>query len=428
MPSFNCKKCGCVNLVPPENTHFTCNVCGAEQSTPAFSDSVEDSSLDNMVLAPEGKKQINTDSFFNRFDSIENETESSRYDKAASKEGIYCTALSKMGGENPKLYQEALGMLQSLKGYKDADKLAEECRQKIEQLEAEKNERTQKAAKRQKNRKLLLAIGIPVMVFAAAAILFMIFIFVPQRRYNSAMRAEKSGDIVTAYELYNDLNGYQDSKEKAASLFERYKTEKIKTAMVGDTVYFGAYEQDADTKNGAEDIEWRVIDETDDAVLLFSVYGLDCQQYHKVNEPVTWETSSIRKWLNNDFLNAAFSEEQQTNILTADVPSDDNPDHDTDPGNDTRDKVFLLSIDEAERYLKSEEECRCVPTNYAISRGVERATKKHANGRAGTWFLRTPGLDETMAAYVSSAGKIRHMGYSVASMYVATRPAIWVKK
>lgn len=412
MPSFNCKKCGSVNLVPPENTHFTCNVCGAEQSTPAHSERVEDTSLENMVLAPEEEKEV----------------DSPERNEAASKEGIYYTVLSKMGGENPELYQEALGMLQSLKGYKDADELAEECRRKIEQLEAEEEAIIQREAKHKKRRKLLLAMGIPALFLVAVAILYIIFIMVPQSRYNKALAAAQSGDTVTAYETFVDLKDYKDSIRRANALFEAYKTEKLQTAAVGDTVYFGTYEQDDKKANGKEDILWTVLEKTDDAVLLLSVYGLDCQPYHNKNEVVTWETSSIRQWLNNDFLNEAFTSEQQAKIRTADVPAHENPDFETNPGNSTKDKVFLLSTAEAEQYLRSDEQCRCIPTTYAISHGVSCGTNKHNGYNTGTWFLRTPGLDGTMAGYVSSAGKIRHVGYSVTTVFVGVRPAIWVEK
>ena len=435
MPNYYCEKCGSINLVPPEATHFTCKICHTEQLTPAHTESVEDTSLNNMVLEPEQVNKANNDSLFNRFASLENvrvydenDADNPKRDETVSKEGIYYTALSKIGGEDPELYQEALKMLQALKGYKDADDLAEECRQKIESLKAEEDNRMQAQKKRRKKRKILLAIAIPSVVLLVAAILFILFILIPQSRYNQAIAAAQSGDTVTAYEIFTDLKGYKDSLAQAKALFEDYKTEKMQTAAVGDTVYFGTYEQDDKKANGKEDILWTVLEKTDDAVLLLSVYGLDCQPYHNKNEAVTWETSSIRQWLNNDFLNEAFTSEQQARIRTADVPAHTNPDFETSPGNNTKDKVFLLSTEEAEQYLRTDEQCRCIPTTYAISHGVSCGTKKYAGHNTCTWFLRTPGLDATMAGYVSSAGKIRHVGYSVTTIFVGVRPAIWVEK
>ena len=435
MPNFYCEKCGSVNLVPPEASQFTCKMCGAEQPVPAHSESVEDTSLNEMVLKPEEEKEVDTSSLFNRFASFENvrvyrenEADAPARDEATVKEGIYYTALSKMGGEDLHLYQEALEMLLSLKGYKDADVLAGECRQKIAQLEAAEAEKTHAEQTRKKKRKVLLAITIPAVVILIAAVLLTIFVFVPQSRYNKALAAAKNGDTVTAYEIFTDLKGYKDSSEQADALFENYKQSKLKAAAVGDTLFFGAYEQDGKTANGKEDILWTVLDKTDDAVLLLSVKALDSRPYHNKNEAVTWETSSLRQWLNNDFLNAAFSPEQQKKMLLSDVPAHANPDFETKPGNDTKDKVFLLSAEEAELYLRTEEQRRCAPTVYAILQGVERGKKNYPEGRTGTWFLRTPGLDATMAGYVSTAGKIRHVGYAVTSLFVGTRPAIWIKK
>ena len=435
MPNFYCEKCGSINLVPPEATHFTCKICHTEQLTPAHTESVEDTSLNNMVLEPEQVNKANNDSLFNRFASLENvrvydenDADNPKRDETVSKEGIYYTALSKMGGEDPELYQEALNMLRFLKGFKDADDLAEECRQKIESLKAEEDNRTQAQKKRRKKRKILLAIAIPSVVLLVAAILFIIFIQIPQSRYNQAIAAAQSGDTVTAYEIFTDLKGYKDSPAQAKALFEDYKTEKMQTAAVGDTVYFGTYEQDDKKANGKEDILWTVLEKKDDAVLLLSVYGLDCQPYHNKNEAVTWETSNIREWLNDAFLLDAFTNEQQEKILTTDVKAHKNPDFETSPGNSTKDKVFLLSTEEAEQYLKTDEQCRCIPTTYAISHGVSCGTKKYAGHNTCTWFLRTPGLDATMAGYVSSAGKIRHVGYSVTTVFVGVRPAIWIKK
>ena len=196
MPNFYCEKCGSVNLVPPEASQFTCKMCGAEQPVPAHSESVEDTSLNEMVLKPEEEKEVDTSSLFNRFASFENvrvyrenEADAPARDEATVKEGIYYTALSKMGGEDLHLYQEALEMLLSLKGYKDADVLAGECRQKIAQLEAAEAEKTHAEQTRKKKRKVLLAITIPAVVILIAAVLLTIFVFVPQSRYNKALAA-----------------------------------------------------------------------------------------------------------------------------------------------------------------------------------------------------------------------------------------------
>ena len=91
---------------------------------------------------------------------------------------------------------------------------------------------------------------------------------------------------------------------------------------IGDTVNFGWYEQDNNTGNGKEEIEWLVLDKEGKDILLMSYYALDCQQYNTINEDVTWETCSLRKWLNNDFLNTAFDTDQQSMIKDSLVKAD----------------------------------------------------------------------------------------------------------
>ena len=75
----------------------------------------------------------------------------------------------------------------------------------------------------------------------------------------------------------------------------------IKAAAVGDTVYFGAYEQDNNKANGKDDIAWQVLDKKENAILLLSVNGLDSVPYHSENTSVTWEKCALRTWLNQDF-------------------------------------------------------------------------------------------------------------------------------
>ena len=112
---------------------------------------------------------------------------------------------------------------------------------------------------------------------------------------------------------------------------------------MGDYVFFGAYEQDNNTSNGKENVEWLVLEIKDGKALVISKYALDCKQYNTSYTDVTWETSTLRKWLNNDFYNTACSETEKTylqNPLKANLcyPSVDEYNCAT-----TKDKVFLLS-------------------------------------------------------------------------------------
>ena len=189
---------------------------------------------------------------------------------------------------------------------------------------------------------------------------------------------------------------------------------------VGSTVTFGSYEQDNDTSNGKEPIEWIVLDVQEGKSLLISKYELDCQPYNTKDGDVTWETCSLRTWLNDTFLKEAFSADEQEKIPEVKVTADENPRYKTDPGKDTQDRVFLLNIPEAQKYFGSKDARQCKPTAYAIKQGSYVDSKGNC-----WWWLRSPGLYTYYAAYVDYDGYALELGGYVCDDY-AVRPALWV--
>ena len=101
---------------------------------------------------------------------------------------------------------------------------------------------------------------------------------------------------------------------------------------VGDVVRFGPY-------------NWRVLEVRNNQALVLSEHVLFDRRYHHTWEAVTWETSEIRHYLNNDFF-GRFSPQEQALIATATVTNDDNQWFGTPGGNTTLDRIFLLSIEE----------------------------------------------------------------------------------
>ena len=219
----------------------------------------------------------------------------------------------------------------------------------------------------------------------------------------------------------------------------------------GDIVTFGRYEQDNRASDGKEPVEWRVLetDEQNGRVLLVSLYGLDAQPFDTSRSRiVTWESCTLRRWLNDDFLNSAFSDEEQCAILTSyhgDEDSSSAAQWLSSPTGDRRakDRVFLLSYHDADRlyfyetkeygptcgYLaSSDRERRCGITAYAAAQGVLTSSEHDVNGRpTGRWWLRTPRTlnGRTYNIYlVRSGGDIDMDGASAS--YMAVRPAIWV--
>lgn len=194
---------------------------------------------------------------------------------------------------------------------------------------------------------------------------------------------------------------------------------------VGDTITFGTYEQDNNTSNGKEAIEWTVLDKNGMSVLLISKQALDCQRYNTSNTDVTWETCSLRVWLNGEFLSNAFSADEQAKIQSTNVSADKNPKYDTDPGNATTDKVFLLSITEAEKFFTTDESLKCAPTAYAEAQGGYTIYGIESGKDACWWWLRSPGKMQFRAAYVSN-DMINDYGSNVNYGCNCVRPALWI--
>lgn len=204
------------------------------------------------------------------------------------------------------------------------------------------------------------------------------------------------------------------------------KTKNIEEATVGDYITFGTYEQDNDTSNGQEDIEWLVLDKEDDRLLVISRYVIDCQKYNDHYEPVTWETCSLRTWLNDVFLNNAFSSDEQIQILTTTVTAEQNKEYYTLAGNDTEDKVFLLSVLEAERYFNSDKARQCTPTEYAIALYGNNLFYTVGNEAVMYWWLRTPGDINEATAIVGVNGSVYDDGIDVDFNEYGVRPALWI--
>ena len=236
-------------------------------------------------------------------------------------------------------------------------------------------------------------------------------------KYDRAVALIDSGDYEAAYILLNGLD-YKDS----ASLRKTIEDSDawLRICPVGGTVFFGAYEQDNNTSDGKEDIEWIVLAREGDRVLVVSRYALDCQQYNTSHTSVTWETCSLRKWLNGILLNAAFSESERAMIPSVTVSADKNPRYSTSPGNSTTDQVFLLSITEANKYFSSDSARQCQGTAYCYAQGAWESSG------ICCWWLRSPGSSSNFVAFVNFGGSVNDIGDGVGDGLGVVRPAMWI--
>jgi len=206
----------------------------------------------------------------------------------------------------------------------------------------------------------------------------------------------------------------------------------MKPVEVGDRMLLGKYEQSSDYSNGKEDIEWRVLAVENGKALLLSEKILDCKPYNEECEAVTWETCTLRKWLNSDFYSATFKSDEQTRIFSAKVKNENNPWGGTNGGNDTKDKLFLLSFSDVVNtaYGFSGSHCdidisrQAQGSDYAERRGLDVYTVRPYSENSN-WWLRSPGNDSYSACCCYYNGYMNY--YDCVDLnYIGVRPALWL--
>lgn len=173
-----------------------------------------------------------------------------------------------------------------------------------------------------------------------------------------------------------------DTKIEESNIVDESKSESTSDFNI---VKFGKYEQDGDESNGAEDIEWIVLDSNNDGELfLISRYILDIQPFNKELCAITWENSSIRKWLNDNFYNVAFTDEEKEKIKLSCVRNDTRVINDLNNistindlnenyEKDTFDKLYLLSNKEISQY--HDYICKKIPYGTEYAKNVARNSR-----------------------------------------------------
>lgn len=217
-------------------------------------------------------------------------------------------------------------------------------------------------------------------------------------------------------------------QEKLKFSFEqnRLSDEVSKATLDSNSlVTFGRYEQDNNTDNGAEPIEWIVLETNGNKVLLLSRYVLDWKQIKESGKNYTWETSTLRSWLNQEFLEAAFSNLEKKLISRNYVDNSYGqgiPGINVYGGGNTSDSSFILSYAEAQRFFPTDEDRTAMQTEFAKSQGVSKEDFCR-------WWLRSPGCifgnnNLNGACMINSNG--RFGTFATATTLQGVRPAIWI--
>ena len=180
-------------------------------------------------------------------------------------------------------------------------------------------------------------------------------------------------------------------------------------------------------QGSGEPIVWDVLAEEENRKLLLSRKAVAKRPYHDADEPVSWETCSLRAWLNGDFYRAAFNDYEKQHILKIPVTADRNTYCNTDAGNSTDDHVFLLSLPEVNallrRKLSAKRKCEADPADAPDADNDNKA----ADDTGCVWWLRSPGSEKNEAACVNGDGQISNFGLPATTPTIAVRPCIWVR-
>lgn len=194
----------------------------------------------------------------------------------------------------------------------------------------------------------------------------------------------------------------------------------------GSVVYFGHYEHDLNPDNVHEPIKWLVLDTDGSKSLLLSYMILDVHEYNardNAGPGKTWENCTFRAWLNSDFLNTAFTPEEQTKIVTTTI---DNSritkifeEGDVAIGNPTNDKVFILDLEETQKYIDED-----------VKNGIGACGTLYSRSKNPyeEWWARSPLLERNVS-FLITRPQVQHQSYidqRFSTHEAGVKPAIWV--
>ena len=195
-----------------------------------------------------------------------------------------------------------------------------------------------------------------------------------------------------------------------------------KSDVVRETVTFGNFFQNSAGSEKAP-IVWIVLDEKDGYTLLMTKQIV--ASYGWVNQGrdgITWAESDLRQWLGNDFVQEAFSPEEQEHMALFRATQPQNPRYGTPAGEETIDMASLLSYQELIKYMPTDLERKTNPTAYAIRQGCYL----NPDGDSA-WWLRSPGPSAAVPEHLASWGNLGARTHYIDDESIGVRPVIWVQ-
>lgn len=209
-----------------------------------------------------------------------------------------------------------------------------------------------------------------------------------------------------------------------------------------NTVQIGQYHQKGSNINERQSIDWIVLAKQDGKALLMSKYTLDKIPYHNTKDFCNWENCYLRAWLNNDFYNYAFNNDEKALIVpTTNITTDKRVSETVT----TVDNIFILSDDEFKQYFNCNEDEHCKTTaslftEYALTKPII-----YGNSIC-SYFLRSKRLEDESLGTKQNAKPFEYVddvndnedgtfymccyptwGGASSFLINGIRPAMWVK-
>lgn len=196
-------------------------------------------------------------------------------------------------------------------------------------------------------------------------------------------------------------------------LLQNHQSETSSHLQKGDEIEFGEI--------CGKPVVWRVMDVDGNRALLLTKDGIGYMPYNRRMWSVKWEKCTLRKYLNGKFYDSCFVDTEQEKIIESDIRNRGNKKYGIPGCRNTKDKVFLLSIEEVVDLFASDEDRVCNVAEYVSD------NEKDDELSIGYWWLRSPGRSDSSAAVVKFDGSIAEQGNYVAVEWGIVRPAIWIE-
>ena len=215
---------------------------------------------------------------------------------------------------------------------------------------------------------------------------------------------------------------------KRLLVFKNILDEVNREVKVGDIVKYGVMSYESNDYYGRDAvpmIEWEVLDVKKDKALITTKQIILAEKFvNEEGEKANWANSIIRTECQKA-LGYIFSEYEEEGIIETEITTD---------GKKTKDKIFILSIEEFLKYYGDNDKegmnlkAISIAANSVRRKGLETRTNEDSEYYgAGSYWLRDNGTKDGNAMWVGQYGHLYREGYDK-NLLNGIRPAMWVKK